>query len=220
MAEFKLGKFKFDSRIKAEEYEKGIRNCKKPFLNKPTLSKPANVFRLEGDEEEFVVELLCRHPEVERKISLGITGVGVRYDTPPNIRNLQYVVIQDDGWFRSFSIKTCFDGKISTPKADYIQALRWLIQPQMNRFSNNNKTDPNEEVDHFPISFSELVEDFFEDLNITEFTQDMTQRDPNNCQYPTLKDTDMAETWKEYHFDRAELRMYDKHQNRSEGRRK
>jgi hypothetical protein len=214
MSVFQLGKFEFKTKAEAIAKERNIRIKHDP-------RNQTDVFPLRGQNREFVEALLNRHPKLEEKLIHGIKGIGVRR-SKANGKHTEYVVIGTDGTHTSFSKDTCFKGGISTAEFDFKSALRREIQPQIETFRKLNNGNSDEHVDHYPISFDSLVDQFVEASGITSFNKGMTQRDPIIVQYWILTDRDCAGDWMSFHqaiVDEGGVRMLSAQQNMSDGNR-
>jgi hypothetical protein len=180
---------------------------------------------LNQDDLKDVLELLDTHPNVKEKIGSGIEKIKIaklKYNTK------SFELIRTDGSTEYFS----YTKRINAPKTNFTkfrEACRQAIQDDLrnvklgyfDRFSKKGKVKCQEtgellkwedlSVDHRqPNTFSVIVDRFIElnNLNLCEIKYFQIGGDMDE-----IEDDELKEKFRQYHKDKANLRIVKKHLN-------
>ena len=177
--------------------------------------------KLQGEDLEFILDLLKYHPEYKEKTKFGVKGIVVR-TYPLKKDTKQFRIITNDEREIEFSYLKCIYPK--TYKQKVLRALREAIAEQIieykkeyfKKFKKKNKTAKcqisgkeitwyNSHVDHV-IPFKNLVENFLNHYNLTLDTIEI-EDNPTENKPPRLKDENIKKLWQEFHKKHAILRV-------------
>jgi hypothetical protein len=177
------------------------------------------VYRVSDREElRFLMELIERHPEANKKIGCGIAGFEIRSNPVFQKQNTLYL-IRTDGSETDFSFRMCVSGKRSSGWADFCSAARFAISDQIivykvARFLSIDKPRcwiTNEElnsdqchVDHI-VPFDTLIRRF-----VTEFNVDIDsaiEESTDGDVIPRFADQKLKNQWQKFHRENAVLNL-------------
>lgn len=172
--------------------------------------------------------LLDRHPECEQKIGSGIERFMVILD---DARNKALRLRRIDGTETDFSYITCINGYGKSLAAEFAEAARFAIRPQIVAFREAYFAEhadaegrvPCQEtgipisveeshVDHFPVTFKQLVRNFLEEFGITP-TRAILSAPEDNQTTTTFTCPKTERLFMEYHWQHAELKIVEKRVN-------
>lgn len=202
------------------KYKKDALNYYKEILNSYNFGE-----KLSENDTIKIIELLKNHPEFERKFSFGITEIiveKVKYGSKA------FHILNNNSELEAFSYIKCINGK-KPPLTIFSNTCRDVIQEDINLvkyqyFSDNStkgevKCQETGElckwkelvVDHRqPNTFSIIVDRFIElnniDINLIEYIEIIDG-------VYEFKDTEISKKFKEYHKDKANLRIVKKGKN-------
>jgi hypothetical protein len=208
-----IGEYSFKTKTEAIEFYKEIINSYQ-----------------EGDELnnsdfEMVVNLLKNHPDSERKIGCGIEKIviengGYNYNC--------FHLVRQDSSKEDFSYRKCISGEPNDFSL-FSQACRKAVESDLKGikqkyFRENSKNGfvkcqdtgqlinfENSHVDHRqPNTFSVIVDRFIE---IKEIKISNVEYDKIDSYGHYLKDKELEKQFKDYHADKANLRIVNKHRN-------
>ena len=164
---------------------------------------------------EFLCDLIRSHPDADRKIGCGIKQFILSKDACSSAFRPSYHTrfIRVDGSSEDFSwVKCCGTSITRTPKSRLNEALRASTTNQILTTKRNGiccvcgKSDGILCVDHYPITFKELTDNFLRDYpvgtNPKSFDKDSDSRDIFR-----EKDRVFREAWQHYHEVNAGLRV-------------
>lgn len=129
-------------------------------------------------DDEFIRELIWKHPRQEEKIGVGIKNIVVKKDPIYKIHK-QFWIIRDDGSEIDFSYRKCCFGDISTidlfrhacrsavASVIIIFKIERLKDYPVCPYMNLPLTKENSHVDHkMPATFNKIVDQFIEDYDV------------------------------------------------------
>lgn len=185
---------------------------------------------LAGESADFrdVRAILERHPERDQKVGCGIDAFIVRLD---DNANKMFWLRRTDGTETDFSFYSCVKGRGSSLRQEFAEAARFAVFPEMRshkdlyfaQHSNAEGLAPCEEtgvlmciddahVDHHPIPFDQIVEDFLRSFFITPSRNILSS--PADNQQTTTFVCEMTEhQFVEFHRQRASLLVVHKSVN-------
>ena len=156
-----------------------------------------------NENKDFIMELLKRHPEYDRKVGSGIFELKVKRN-----RGYHLFILRTDGSEIDVSWKVCISPKNDSIATIQNRMLRFAIREQISNFKSNsdNKceicgTTEKIEVDHV-IPFQELKKQFCKD-NI--LPQRYAEHPTDYVFHKDDKDIELA--WKKFHEENAKLQF-------------
>ena len=185
---------------------------------------------IEGADYVTLRSILDWHPDAKRKLCGGV--VGIRVIKAPGVPNCKcFAIVRPYGDLETFSYRACFNGA-STHRAKVVKAFREAIADQvfsekqwhLKAYANNDGTvySPVEQqnfkpkemaLDHWPVSFATLLEDFMAvmgyEFSAIEVTSD---------RIPRLTDDALLKDWQNYHQENACYRLISAKLNSNLGR--
>ncbi|WPJ95245.1 DCL family protein [Coraliomargarita algicola] len=206
---FTVGKHTFDSKKEAEEYFLRIRDQYNDGQS------------LENDDLKEVIELLALHPNAKDKIGPGVNRISVGVNERGNGR--EFKIHRADGTVDNFRPKKCITQPVH--HSNLMDACRGHIADQISafrisEFSANTclrcpingelLTEGNSDVDHYPISFKELV---FRWLNSIDLG--VQQVKVAGASQHEIEDAKLRQSWIDFHRKQARLRLTSSTGNRS-----
>lgn len=180
---------------------------------------------LDALDEEFVYELLQRHPDADSKIGSGVIGIyrGRSADHPSSC----FHVHRNDGSKTDFSYKTCVRGASPSLKACFYQACQRSIA---NSVSDRKKrlfenaggeiacrktgaltTFTTSDYRHTTPRFREIVEGFI-GLHIITLSEDLILRGADMQYSAVFSDSNMADDFLSYHLKVANLEIFKRYE--------
>lgn len=164
------------------------------------------------DMHDKVNQLLLLHPNAARKIGCGVKEIVVAKNEMGSGKG--FMVVRKDGTEVRFSYKRCIDGKVATTRFNAVEAMRFLVRPQIIEFRSKIKlpvkctitgswiqNHQEMHIDHTH-PFWMLVHDFCHTFNIDLTTIETRGSGEHLC----LADSDLAISFFDYHRTFAELR--------------
>jgi hypothetical protein len=183
-----------------------------------------------NDDDFFrdVRSLIDRHPERVQKIGVGIEAFIVKLDEN---RNKMLWLRRNDGSSTDFSYLTCIRGAGKSLHSEFTDAARFAISPDIKdvkegyfrRCSDSSGQSPCEQtgklmaieeahVDHYPIAFKELVQNFLDQTSIVPSREILSA--PADEQTATTFTCDTTATlFIQYHRENATLMVVHKSVN-------
>lgn len=213
---YRLAGLQFTSKDAVAQHARGIKDT----------HKPGDV--LDGEELDFMCDLLLWHPNVAEKVGAGIKAILIRAN--PLFGHNEFYLLRTDGSATEFSYKQCV--RPSTSESDFRAACRVAIAPDILRFSQEyfraNPTNPTcpltgerlekgqSHVDHEPPhTFQRLLEDFVTLKRLNPAKVPISGRTADNSFRLRLADGDLEKAWIEYHNQHAKLRVISQNANLS-----
>lgn len=181
------------------------------------------------NDEEFLRDLIIRHPDYEQKAGVGVGGF-VILRTEWNNRGL--ILVRIDGSEIDISWQECLKAKSHAQqvrgclrRAVKEQVIAHVVDafphgPVVCAVTGENISSPREaDVDHCQPVFENLAESFIQEHGGLEaFT--IAPDNAAGFSAAELENTALVEDWQRYHRKQAKLRVVTKHANRSILRRK
>lgn len=213
MATYTLNGVRYSSKEAVSDHAKAIKDKHRPgeFL--------------EGDELDFMLELLLWHPDAATKIGVGIRHLMVRAN--PQFGHNEFYLIRTDGSATEFSYKQCVQPK--TAEAEFKTACRVAIAPDViafgqayfaeTRFSKcpltgEEMTSANAHIDHTPpTTFSALLSAFVKLHGIVPALVELTGKHEDNSFRLQIADEELRNAWIAYHRQYARLRVISEQAN-------
>lgn len=183
---------------------------------------------LTDSDAEFMLGVLCRHPEADEKVGCGVSSIQVEQNGP----TVGFWLTRRDGSRTDFSFVACITPP--TKEAEAKAAMRLEIRNQIERYresvfarrdetrcpiGGDTITKATCHVDHASPTFTELVRGFLtiegkalRDVAVLPTTDGSTTT--------IMADRDLAARWSEYHRAHATLRTVSRAANLSTLRRK
>jgi hypothetical protein len=167
-------------------------------------------------DELFLLDLLYLHPDKDAKIGCGIERFEVRQN-PKFPRQRSLYLVRNDGTETDFSFVKCL--RPPTHRQMVLEAMRQEVFPQVFNFSESAYTSVLEvpcaitgvmlprgtaHVDHSAPTFVELAEEFVAQRN--GWDAFMLARADGSIGVQ-LADPEQAQAWRDYHREKARLRM-------------
>jgi hypothetical protein len=197
--------------------KKAVAQCAQKILRD---SEPGQV--LSGEDKEFIIGLICCHPNATEKIGVGIKHIISRVD-PVWKKGKQFLIIRTDGSVIDFSYRKCVYGEMS-PLDFFRAACRTAVADDIISFKNKHLTPEstcpyfgfpltkdNSHVDHVkPRTFNWLVSSFINDtgydISTIEIIGDIQKRFANQFH---------AANFKDYHDKWANLELVSEQANQT-----
>jgi hypothetical protein len=188
---------------------------------------------VEGEDDADLRGLLTRHPEVERKVGVGVDGF---YVDKALLGTRCFYLRRLDGSTTDFSFISCVNGRAPTPHQEFMQAARLAVQEQLRHskvlhFEKKKGSDgrvpcdltgrplllEEAHLDHSePMTFEVIVKAFLAARGITNPEEHVT--DGADHQFvASFKDQKLADDFREFHKQLAILRWIAKDKNLSLG---
>lgn len=206
-----INKISFETKKAAAEYIREI-------LNNRELHLPLN-----DADTSFLLDLLTYHPNYKEKLGNGITSISIRLDEYG--RNNQFYITRNDGSTTDFSYLTCLQQRDTSSIILFKEAARNAIHTQITDYKKEYfKQNQNSEgevfceetnrrvgyrecdVDHHPMSFNSIVENFIQ-LNTIDVNQVEYGGYGDNEQRKSFVDKAIANSFSDYHQEIAILRI-------------
>lgn len=179
------------------------------------------------DQAAYLFDLFTRHPLYERKVGSGV----LRFEVRGSFAYKGFWFIRTDGSAEDFSFHKCINANpVSVHRSDVLKAMRNLIRYQIVNYRNsleptvvcelsNVVLNPRSEghVDHIH-PFIELATEFLKSCGIHEFSNVALTYGHTAQDQVTLTDLSLSARWKEFHQQRAELRLVSASANVSRSR--
>lgn len=148
-----------------------------------------------GDDFDFMLTILNRHTESEKKIGCGVKRI---WSAPnPVFTNTRcFYLERHDGTTTDFSYTHCI-----TPKDKVKKAFRNTIHPQIKSFRLANNMGRDRHADHHPESFESLVSRFV--AKHGECKVNETEDNEYTCEFVDKK---YSQRWYDFHLQEARLR--------------
>lgn len=184
--------------------------------------------QVKGNDLNFVLSLLEKHPEAEMKFGCGIISITVERN-PVWRRNRGFMLHRQDGSSTDFSWISCLDG--ANPRRDVLGAMRHVVHEQVLAFKIGELargaecpfrglklTKDNSHVDHIaPDTFDALASRWMEERGLDWRNVEIT--DGEDHQYvASMTDDSQRESWRSYHAENARLRLISAAANLSEAK--
>lgn len=210
---YQLGGLFFGSKGAVAEHAKAIKDR----------ARPGTI--LEGQDMDFMLDLLRWHPHAADKIGVGVRHIIVRSN--PMMGHNEFYLRRVDGSGTDFSYKQCTQP--STPEADFRAALRVAVEPDIIAarnylfelepvrycpFTGERMLRADGHIDHKPPNtFSQIVKAFVLSRRLNPTKIVVTGRNQDNSFRLRLADTALAQDWIEYHRKNAYLRVISQRAN-------
>ena len=150
---------------------------------------------LTGEDLAFIVDILCMHPEAEKKIGAGVRWIQVR--TEPVYKRKCFYVIRTDGSTTDFSYVKAIDGATSAYQ-DFFKACRVAVSSEVISVAIQGN-----HIHHDGMQFAEIVNRFISEFGVDVSKVDFTGGD--NVTLTAFVDTELARKFQEYHAEHATL---------------
>lgn len=186
--------------------------------------------RVSDEDSRYLHDLIAIHPEAETKIGCGISHFSVGTETRFR-RTRHFMIYRTDGTSTDVSFKSPIEGR--NPRRDRLEALRRAIEDQILEF--RRKAFDSEErilcplrgvpitpksyhIDHEPpVIFVRLVDQWLE-LQAMEL-EDLEITPPTDNQIVTEMTNEVQiSSWRNFHKERAKLRLLSPRANLSDAR--
>jgi len=178
---------------------------------------------LEGDEHDFVYDVLLMHPSSSDKIGCGVKHFRIAEGIFGRYQRVE--IVRVDGSLQDFSYKKCFNGN-NIHKRNVVKAFRFHVYSQTKEFrekaygkkkyvrcgiTNLNVRKQDCHIDHaHPKEFEVLMFDFLKGRGLS--LNDIEIISPNSGLH-FIKDPEIKHAWEEYHRENAILRVTLDHAN-------
>lgn len=163
----------------------------------------------------FFVELFGRHPEKERKGVDNLKDIQIRKFAKARVikqlSDYQFWIVKEDGTEDSISWNTCVKSEVNPLGKRLNWAMRHAVEDQISAFKVRHRgercqlcgSSENPTVDHI-IKFRKLKDDFLaaNPVHPTEFAKNAIAQEVFR-----EEDFEFACLWKNYHREKAELRV-------------
>jgi Protein of unknown function (DUF3223) len=183
--------------------------------------------RLNSVDKAFALDLFDWHPSISQKIGVGIADIKIQM-----IGNYKaFLIVRIDGSTTDISYRVCLNPKLADAQVKFQEACRTAIIYQKQNFKNavyganhvrlcpvTQKwlTKDETHVDHYPISFIDLVDRFVAECGIDVTSVMFSGHDDN--EYTTrFADPTLDRKWADWHEQHATLRVICKNANLSLG---
>ena len=174
-----------------------------------------------GEDHKFLMALVDRHPDSDRKIG---SGVWRFRRGRANHSTHCFYIDRMDGTTDDFSFVKCVAGKTKGVQQELERALRAIIQPDMYVYkqklfgmgdvkcslSGMSLVWGDCHIDHYPVTFQTIVHRWLKQEDIDP-TYDLFIPKYDLQLYPELVDEVLVESFRDYHNSVARLRPLDKH---------
>jgi hypothetical protein len=170
-----------------------------------------------------LMRILKRHPDYAQKVGAGVAALGVRSAA---YGSQCFEIIRTDDTRTDFSYRVCINGKPSSPLAEAKQAMRAEVNDDIAHakqqyfaaygdaegkvacaVTGEFVTTKTAHVDHAPPwTFNALADTFFELFEIEPDSAFVTAA-ADNQYVPRIADPEIAQTWRIFHNDRAQLQV-------------
>lgn len=203
-----IGDKVFDSKDDAKKEIQGVLHRYKPGQE------------LSPEDAEFISEVVLLHPEAEKKIGKGISGIMVHKVSL--YKTLGFCIRHPNGAIEPFSFNKCLRPPSQRELA--LKAMRQLVASQIIGFKNvalegiwaiycpltgEEISEDNCHVDHI-LPFRSLAADFESGQGVRlEDLETVSGEGPE----VNLVDKEIAAKWVEYHSKRAQLRLVSRRGN-------
>jgi len=185
---------------------------------------------LTGESPDFpdVRALLERHPDRDQKVGCGIGAFIVRLDANGN---KMFWLRRLDGTETDFSFYSCVNGRGPSLRQEFAEAARFAVFPEMKSYkaryfaerANDQGMAPCEEteklmtiadahVDHYPITFDQIVERFLESESIVP-SRAILSAQADNQQTTTFTCRETEQRFIDFHRRHATLLVVHKSVN-------
>lgn len=176
-------------------------------------------------QDEFFTDvrsLIERHPERDQKVGVGIEAFIVQLD---DNRNKMLWLRRTDGSSTDFSYITCIRGTGMSLRHEFAEAARQAVKPHITefrddyvrRFVNSDGQIPCEEtgvmmdienshVDHFPVTFQTLVDQFLAQTEIIP-TRDILTAPADRQTHTCFVCSKTASMFLDFHRSHATLKV-------------
>lgn len=148
-----------------------------------------------GDDFGFMMQILSRHTEADKKIGCGITRMWSA-PNPVYTHTRNFWIERCDGSTTDFSYTHCI-----TPRDEFKSACRNAIHPQIKAFREANNMGRDRHADHHPESFDSILNRFVEEHGKCRVIP--TSDNKIGC---FLADKDYEKKWCDFHERKAVLR--------------
>lgn len=180
---------------------------------------------LEGQDMDFMYDLLRWHPNAAGKIGAGVKHIIVRSN--PKYGQNEFYLRRVDGSGTDFSYKECTQP--STPEADFRTALRVAVEPDIIAarnylfelepvrycpFTGERLLRQDGHIDHKPPNtFSQIAKAFVLSRRLNPAKVAIAGRNQDNSFRVQLADAQLEQNWIEYHRKNASLRIVSRNAN-------
>jgi hypothetical protein len=213
-----LGHRSFRTQKEAQEYFRG------------EIAKRVVGAVITSDEEFFqdVRALIERHSERDQKVGVGIDAFIVKLD---ETKNKMLWLRRTDGSSTDFSYLKCISGRGMTLYSEFTKAARVAIRPDIDecrdayfrQHGNSDGQAPCEQtgelmavgdchVDHFPISFKDLVDQFLKQTGIVP-SREILSAPADRQTFTSFTCEKTAAHFVQYHRENAKLMVVHKQVN-------
>lgn len=186
---------------------------------------------LEGNDFEFIYELLQWHPSASQKMGCGVQHFEIQITKPWNTKSL--LLVRVDGTSTDFSYNVCLNPTLATQHVNFRYAARRAVWDQILEYKTwyfagkeyavcqltGDRIDwDNSHVDHHPVAFEDLLDHYITGLGI-DISQ-VSFSDVDNQAYTEFLDSELRNHWSEWHRRNAGLRVIKASENLRLGRHK
>lgn len=154
-----------------------------------------NQTEVTGEDFDFIMQILNRHTEADRKIGCGVKRIWTDQN-PVYTHTKCFYLERFDGTTTDFSFTHCV-----SPKDDFKSACRNAIHPQIREFRKLNNMSRDRHADHHPESFDSLLSRFVKEHGKCKVIP--TEDNKIGC---FLADENYKQKWCEFHKQEAKLR--------------
>lgn len=189
---------------------------------------------MDTNDQKFLEQLFNRHPDAESKKGSGIVSIEIKTNKSFYAKTRGFWINRVDGSTIDISWTKCIDGTRRSPRSDFEAAARCEIASQRQKFRDaffvgkphvtcplTGETLIREKchVDHVaPNTFKCLTEQWLVANGLRP--EDIMTKDLPNGIDTLFSDRALAENWKQFHEQRATLRVISKRANLGLAKRK
>lgn len=180
---------------------------------------------LNSNDDELLFELIQGHPEMEKKVGLGVKHFFC--EKSPNHPTRCFHLERIDGTTTDFSYLSCISGNPPTLEQQFYDACRYsvserLIQEKEALFkkaggimicqkTGDKITIQEAEYRHTMPRFRDIVKDFIAEFNIT-ITYDQLSHGSDMQYVVKFADQNIENMFKKYHREKSSLSMFKKYE--------
>jgi len=156
----------------------------------------------------FLLELIKRHPEYERKIGVGIDFFTILQNPISRVKSFHLTLTRTDGSMDGISFNTCIKGTEPTTKTQTLTSMRYAIHNDIQMFKNQAEHKCNHcglqylkfDCDHYGMEFKEISESF---IKLNGLCNTFSSESIFTC----FGDQKYKKEWIKYHNLKAQLQL-------------
>lgn len=164
--------------------------------------------KVRKDTHIFLLELIKRHPEYEKKVGVGIDNFLLSQNPISKQKSYHLSFTRIDGTQDDISYNLCIKGKEITKKTNTLNAMRNAIRNDIKEFKLNaiqkcnvcEIVNVNFDCDHYGKEFKEISENFIDKYGVCNSFK-------NDSFFTCFDDDEYNEKWIQYHSSNATLQL-------------